>query len=98
MSVSDFKVNSDVRRILNKNWISLKLLRFSCTGGIVYFRGSIELMYNAPSGGEGWQGISSEQIGNLERAIKKIPNVKRVNFKLDNWEKTSNGWNRKIHQ
>ena len=98
MSVSDFKVNADVRRILNKRWISMKQLRFSCTGGIVYLRGTLELMYNAPTGGTGWHGISGEQIGNLERAIKKIPNVKRVNFKLNNWEKKSDGWTRIIHQ
>ncbi len=29
MSVSDFKINADVRRILNKHWISLKDLKFS---------------------------------------------------------------------
>ncbi len=98
MSVSDFKVNADVRRILNKHWISLKQIRFSCTGGIVYLRGSLELMYNAQTGEKGWQGMTGEQIRILERAIKKIPNVKRVNFKLNNWEKTSDGWTRIIHQ
>lgn len=97
MSVSDFKINADVRRILNKHWISLKDLKFSCIGGIVYMRGHLDLMYNAPTRGEDWLGISGEYIGNLERAIKKIPNVKRVNFKLNNWEKTSDGWTRKNH-
>ncbi len=98
MSVSDFKVNADVRRILNKRWISLKQLRFSCTGGIVYMRGSLEMMYNAPTGGKNWQGLTGEHIGNLERAIKKIPNVKRVNFQLNNWKKMSDGWTRIDHQ
>ena len=98
MSVSDFKINADVRRILNKHWISLKKLRFSCIGGIVYMRGNIDLMYNAPTSGNDRQGISGEQIRNLERAIKKIPNVKRINFQLNNWEKKSDGWTPKIHQ
>jgi len=99
MGASDFKITSDARRILTKYWIDLKILRFSCIGGIVYLRGSLDIMYNAPStgdsGGGGGGGITAERVGNLERALRKIPNVKRVKFQLTNWEKQADGWTKK---
>ena len=97
MGAADFKINAAVRRVLTQHWISMKKVRYSCIGGIVYVRGFIELMYNAPSrSGEG-KSLTGEQIGELERAIKRIPNVKRVNFQLNDWEKKGDGWTRKIH-
>ncbi len=95
MGASDFKITSDARRVLTKYWINLKILRFSCIGGIVYLRGSLDIMYKAPSTGDSGGGITAERVGNLERALKKIPNVKRVKFQLTNWEKQANGWTKK---
>ena len=95
MGASDFKITSDARRILTKYWINLKILRFSCIGGIVYLRGSLDIMYNAPSTGDSGDGITAERVGNLERALRKIPNVKRVKFQLTNWEKQADGWTKK---
>jgi hypothetical protein len=95
MGASDFKITSDARRILTKYWINLKILRFSCIGGIVYLRGSLDIMYNASSTGDSGGGITAERVRNLERALKKIPNVKRVKFQLTNWEKQADGWTKK---
>ena len=95
MGASDFKITSDVRRVLTKHWINMKILRFSCIGGIVYLRGSLDIMYSAPTRVDGSDGISAERVGDLERALKKIPNVKRVKFQLTNWEKGVDGWTKK---
>ncbi len=95
MGASDFKITSDVRRVLTKYWINTKILRYSCVGGIVYFRGSLDTLYNAPTSAASGSGITAERVGDLERAIKKIPNVKRVKFQLTNWEKQAEGWTKK---
>jgi len=98
MGASDFKINSGVRRVLTKHWINTKKLKYSSIGGIVYMRGLIEIMYNAPIRGSDWQGITAEHIGDLERSIKKIPEVKRVNFQLLHWEKSGDGWTKKARK
>lgn len=95
MGASDFKITSDARRVLTKYWINLKILRFSCIGGIVYLRGSLDIMYNAPTSKVSGDGITAERVGDLERALRKIPNVKRVKFQLTNWEKQADGWTKK---
>ena len=96
MGASDFKITSDVRRILTRKWINVKKLRFSCVGGVIYMRGDLDILYNAPNRDSESPGMSGTQIGNLERALKRVPNVKRVSFQLNNWEKRAEGWTRKI--
>ena len=93
--VSDFKINADVRRILTKHWINLRKLQYSCIGGIVYLRGVIEVMYNAPNRTDTWQGVTAKHVAQLEKSIKGIPNVKRVNFQFQDWERGTDGWRRK---
>ncbi len=96
MGAKDFKINSDVRRILIKNWIDLKKLRYCTIGGVVCLRGELDTMYNAPGRDEGRGGIRAEQVSDLERALRKVTNVNRIKFTLNNWEKGSEGWSRKI--
>ena len=95
---SDFKINADVRRILTKHWINLRKLQYSCIGGIVYLRGVVEVMYNAPSRTETWQGVTAKHVEQLEKSIKRIPNVKRVHFKFQDWERGADGWRRKASE
>jgi hypothetical protein len=96
-SAADFKINADVRRILTKHWINLRKLQYSCIGGIVYLRGVVEVMYNAPGREQSWQGVTARQVAELEKAIKRIPNVKRVQFRFQNWERGTDGWRRKAN-
>ena len=98
MSAADFKINADVRRVLTKHWINLKLLRYSCVGGIVYLRGELDLVFNAPSRRGDWNGMTAEQVSNLEKSLKRVTNVRSVKLQLSNWEKVDTGWLRKAHQ
>ena len=98
MGASDFKITSDVRRVLTQKWINMKKLRYSCIGGIVYLRGDLDLIYNAPVRDSDSIGISASQVEELERTIRRLPNVKRITVQLNNWEKKADGWTRKIHQ
>ncbi len=96
MGASDFKITSDVRRILTKKWINTKKLRFSSVGGVIYLRGDLDVLYNAPNRDSESAGMTGTQVGDLERALRRVPNVKRVSFQLNNWEKRAEGWRRKI--
>lgn len=93
--VSDFRINSEVRRILIKNYLNLKKLRYSSIGGVVYLRGTIEIMRNARIRRLRWQGVTDEYMKDLEKAIKKVTGVKRVRFELYRWEKRIDGWRKK---
>jgi hypothetical protein len=97
-SASDFRINADIRRVLTKHWINLRKLQYSCIGGIVYLRGVVEVMYSAGDGGDSWQGVTAKQVSELEKAIRRIPNVKRVQFKFQNWERGTDGWQRKANE
>jgi hypothetical protein len=95
MGAADFKINADVRRVLTKHWINLKILKYSCVGGTVYVRGDLDLLYSAPHRGVDGGGMTAEQVSNVERALKRISNVRRVKLQLNNWEKKADGWMRK---
>ncbi len=91
--VSDFKINSQVRRILTRNWLDLKKLRYSSIGGIVYLRGTIDVIYGAPATrASEWEGLTARYVDKVEKDIKRIREVRRVRFELDNWRKGVDGW------
>ena len=95
MGATDFKITSDVRRILTRKWINVKKLRFSSIGGVVYLRGDLDQMYNAPDRDPDAPGFTGTQVADLERALKRVQNVKRVSFQLNNWEKRAEGWKKR---
>jgi hypothetical protein len=91
--INDFQINSQVRRVLTRNWLDLKKIRYSSIGGIVYLRGAIDVMYGAPLTREGsWDGVTAKYVDRIEKDIRSIPDVKSIRFELENWRKAAGRW------
>ncbi len=91
--VDDFQINSQVRRVLTRNWLDLKKIRYSSIGGIVYLRGTIDVIYGAPlTREESWDGVTAKYVDKIEKDIMRIPDVVRTRFELDDWRKTAGSW------
>ena len=75
MSMRDAKINSRAKGILVRRAVDLRYVNFSTIKGIVYINGW--LVYE-----RSLRPLSSLEIFNIEREIKRIPDVEGVNFKV----------------
>jgi hypothetical protein len=91
--INDFQINSYVRRVLTRHWLDLKKIRYSAIGGVVYLRGTIDVMYGAPMTREGdWEGVTARYIDKIEKDIRQIPDVKSIRFEFEDWRKAAGRW------
>lgn len=95
MSVEDLKIKCEIRNILVQLWIDSTKLSVSSHQGVVYFRGSLERVKKEHSlilGTYHHERDLLTSIQNLEERIRRIRNVKRIVFDIDNFKKVGNTW------
>ena len=88
MSESDMKINAKVRKILVENHLDLSLLSVSTTSGTVTIRGEVKKLF---SGGASPRKVAGK-LGLLESAIMRVGGVKRIHFRVEDWQKTRGKW------
>ena len=98
MSVEDYRINAFVRSVLVKRWIDTSRVDFGTSNGVVYVRGILRQVYGRKQLEE-----DDEEVDNLlalvrkvEKEIRRIPGVRDIVFKLDNFEKRGGQWKRRI--
>ena len=98
MSVEDLKIKCEIRNILVQFWIDTTKINVSSHRGVVYFRGKLERVKKQHSLVS--KDIHEERdilstIVNIEERLRRIRNVKRVVFDIENLTKVGNTWRKK---
>lgn len=91
MSLTDYRINAQIRVILVRRGIDLAKVEYGVTNSVVYLRGSIRTFTIRQSNDPSRDRLEEiESITRLEKAIRAIPGVKDVVFQMDHLVKV--GW------
>ena len=91
MSLTDYRINAQIRVILVRRGIDLAKVEYGVTHSVVYLRGSIRTFTIRQSNDPSRDRLEEiESITRLEKAIRAIPGVKDVVFQMDHLVKV--GW------
>ena len=85
MNVSDLKINSCVRSVLSRHYVDLQRLSYASFRGTVRLQGELAHLSARSSA------IDLGQIEKIDQEIRRIPGVVRVNFDLENVQKSESG-------
>jgi hypothetical protein len=92
VSVHDYRINAEVRRLLTSRWVDVSRLQIGTTNGVVYLMGHLDSVIGDPERDE----IASERPMRLamlvEKELRRMPMVRDVVFKLENVRKRSGKW------
>ncbi|HMB71006.1 MAG TPA: hypothetical protein VKU85_16945 [bacterium] len=100
MSVEDFRINASVRQVLCRNWVDLQALNYGAAGRIVYFTGTFQKV-RPPRRPEDdpWETSRQQTLSetlslleDVERQLRRDPNVVDVVFRLENFRKIRGKW------
>ncbi|MFC1672118.1 hypothetical protein ACFL01_03170 [Planctomycetota bacterium] len=86
--LSTLQIIARVRGVFARHWIDLGLII------VVFSRGTIRLQGRLQKLQEAGDPVDEGLLNVMDQEIRRVPNVKRVNFNFENWVKTSAGWQR----
>ena len=95
MSVEDLKIKCEIRNILVSFWIDTTKLNVSSHRGVVYFRGTFDRVKKEHSLIQGSVNREKDMVTtlmNIEERLRRVRNVKRIVFDIDNAKKVGNTW------
>ena len=85
---SGLQTVAKVRGVFARHWLDLGLIIIMFSQGTIRLQGKLQKLQRAG------EPVDEALLSVLEQEIKRVPDVKRVNFGFDNWVKTSVGWER----
>jgi hypothetical protein len=98
MSATDLKIKCEIRSLLVQLWIDTNKVNISSHRGVVFIRGTMERVSKERSLSSTSAQIDEKSMAlilhNLEERIRRVNDVKRVFFDLDNFKKTGVNWQR----
>jgi hypothetical protein len=78
-------VRAEARSILSRNRLVLALLRVGVFGNAIRLQGALRRVAGLPE-------LTHEALESLEREMRRIPGVRRVEMLLDNWHRQDSEW------
>ena len=78
-------VRSETRSVLSKNRVDLALLRVGVFENVIRLQGVLRRVAGLPD-------MSHEALESLERELRRIPGVRRVEMHLTNWQRQDREW------
>src|SRR5687767_4996759 len=78
-------LRAETRSVLSRNRIELSLLRVGVFGKIIRLQGVLRRTPGQPE-------MTHEALDNMEREIRRIPGVQRVEMHLSNWRRQDSAW------
>jgi hypothetical protein len=98
MSIQDYKINAEVRRLLVSRWVDVTRLQLGATNGVVYVMGFLDTVVADPQRradqamrrGDGERALRLAML--LDKEIRRLHFVRDVVFKLDNVYKRGGRW------
>ena len=95
MSVQDYRVNAEVRRLLVSRWVDVSLLQIGTTNGVVYILGHLDSTMEDPGRRVRVPGPNERILRlamTLDKDLRRVRDVRDVVFKLDNVMKRGGRW------
>jgi hypothetical protein len=78
-------LRAETRSVLSRNRIEVSLLRVGVFGKVVRLQGVLRRTNGLPE-------LTQEALEGLEREIRRIPGVQRVEMLLSNWQRQNSEW------
>jgi len=78
-------LRAETRSVLSRNRVELSLLRVGAFGNVVRLQGTLQRAAGLPE-------LTHEALEAIEREIRRIPGVRRVEIHLLNWNRQESGW------
>jgi hypothetical protein len=78
-------LRAETRSVLSRNRVELSLLRVGVFGNVIRLQGVLRRAAGLPE-------MTHEALENLEREIRRIPGVRRVEMHLSNWQRRDSEW------
>jgi len=78
-------LRAETRSVLSKNRIELSLVRVGVFETVVRLQGQLRRTAGLPE-------MTHEALESLEREIRRIPGVRRVEMHLTNWQRSNSAW------
>jgi hypothetical protein len=78
-------LRAETRSVLAKNRVELSQLRVGVFGNVIRLQGVLVRAAGIPD-------MTHEALENMEREIRRIPGVKRVEMLLSNWRRQDSEW------
>ena len=91
MSLTDYRLNAQIRVILVRRNIDLSKIEYGVTNSVVYVRGTVRTFTIRQGNDPSRDRLEElEAMTRLEKSIRAIPGVKDVVFQMDHMVKV--GW------
>jgi hypothetical protein len=87
MAQQDMKINREIQRVLARQNVNQKPLRHTVHGGQLNVSGRLEKKHGTAFN-------DPDEVEQLERHFRRISGVLKVQWELENWDKTDSGWTR----
>jgi len=78
MPPEDLRNNRGIRTVLVRHWIDLGRVNISSVSGRVIIRGTMQLLRGVK------HELDAQMMENIHREIRRISEIKRLNFELNN--------------
>jgi len=92
MGMEEWKINTQVKIILNRNWIDVPKLLVSTVKNTVCIKGELSFTGDKVDGRN--EPAVSSQLRKAEREILALRNVRYVDWRITGWRKTKTKWER----
>jgi len=83
LAMGDFQINSRVRGVFAKHWLDTSQLSIVTIKGNVYVGGTVKKLSAVSRHVE----INEELMETIDFEIKRIKDVKRITYRLEDWRK-----------
>jgi hypothetical protein len=92
MGVEEWKINTQVKIILSRNWIDVPKLLVTTVKNTVCIKGELSFTGDKVDGRN--EPAVSNQLRKVEREILALRNVRHVDWRISGWRKAKNRWER----
>jgi len=78
-------LRAETRSVLSRNRVELSLVRVGVFGSVIRLQGVLRRTAGLPE-------MTHEALESLEREIRRIPGVQRIEMHLSNWRRQDSEW------
>jgi hypothetical protein len=92
VSVHDYRINAEVRRLLTSRWVDVSRLQIGTTNGVVYLMGHLDSVIGDPESDENGAERALRLAALVDKELRRLPMVRDIVYKLENVRKRAGKW------